>query len=74
MLCQKKQVSAVKYLSYEEIKGLLAKQDSRQYAQLFDIIENRYVNMIYTDAKTFITLVIHNFALSILGTCLSSIC
>ncbi|QCE08807.1 nudix hydrolase 3-like [Vigna unguiculata] len=37
-----KQVSAVKYLSYDEYKGLLANQDSGRHAQLFDIIEKRY--------------------------------
>ena len=80
LFCQETQVSAIKYLSYNEYKGFLAKQDnvpydvSGRYGQLFDIIEKRYVIMIYTEAKTFITLLIHNFILSILGPCLSSIC
>ncbi|KAK7401025.1 hypothetical protein VNO78_12336 [Psophocarpus tetragonolobus] len=47
---QETEVSAVKYISYEEYKRLLAKQDSDyvpydvngQYGQLFDIIEKRY--------------------------------
>jgi len=44
-------VSAVKYISYEEYKRLLVKEDSDyvpydvngQYGQLFDVIEKRYV-------------------------------
>jgi len=47
---QDTEVSAVKYISYEEYKRLLAKEDSDyvpydvngQYGQLFDIIEKRY--------------------------------
>ncbi|KAK7325320.1 hypothetical protein VNO77_29482 [Canavalia gladiata] len=47
---QETQVSAVKYVSYDEYKRLLDKQDSDyapydvsgQYGQLFDIIEKRY--------------------------------
>ncbi|RDX67268.1 Nudix hydrolase 3, partial [Mucuna pruriens] len=47
---QETQVSLVKYLSYDEYKRLLAKQDSDyvpydvsgQYGQLFDILEKRY--------------------------------
>ncbi|KAG4383377.1 hypothetical protein GLYMA_13G072500v4 [Glycine max] len=47
---QETEVSAVKYISYEEYKRLLAKEDSGyvpydvngQYGQLFDIIEKRY--------------------------------
>ncbi|KAI9084547.1 hypothetical protein K1719_033535 [Acacia pycnantha] len=47
---QESEVSAVKYLSYEEYKKLLAKEDSDyvpydvhgQYGQLFDIINMRY--------------------------------
>lgn len=48
---QESEVSAVKYISYEEYKKLLAKEDSDyvpydvhgQYGQLFDIIDMRYV-------------------------------
>ncbi|XP_054783674.1 nudix hydrolase 3-like isoform X2 [Prosopis cineraria] len=47
---QETEVSAVKYISYEEYKQLLAKEDSDyvpydvygQYGQLFDIIDMRY--------------------------------
>ncbi|XP_027931992.1 nudix hydrolase 3 [Vigna unguiculata] len=47
---QESEVSAVKYISYEEYKRLLAKEDSDyvpydvngQYSQLFDVIEKRY--------------------------------
>lgn len=47
---QETEVSAVKYIAYDEYKSLLAKEDSDyvpydvhgQYGQLFDIIEKRY--------------------------------
>ncbi|XP_015895813.3 nudix hydrolase 3 isoform X1 [Ziziphus jujuba] len=47
---QETEVSAVKYISYKEYRSLLAKEDPEyvpydvdgQYAQLFDIIEQRY--------------------------------
>lgn len=47
---QETEVSEVKYISYEEYKRLLAKEDldyvpydvHGQYGQLFDIIEQRY--------------------------------
>lgn len=47
---QESEVSAVKYISYEEYRSLLAKEDPEyvpydvngQYGQLFDIIEHRY--------------------------------
>ncbi|ESW18170.1 hypothetical protein PHAVU_006G018900 [Phaseolus vulgaris] len=47
---QESEVSAVKYISYEEYKRLLVKEDSDyvpydvngQYGQLFDVIEKRY--------------------------------
>ncbi|KAI4334703.1 hypothetical protein L6164_013417 [Bauhinia variegata] len=48
---QETEVSAAKYISYEEYKSLLANEDSNyvpydvsgQYGQLFDIIEKRYI-------------------------------
>jgi len=50
---QETEVSAVKYIAYDEYKSLLAKEDSDyvpydvhgQYGQLFDIIEKRYANV-----------------------------
>jgi hypothetical protein len=51
LLWQESEVSAIKYIAYDEYKRLLAKEDSDyvpydvhgQYGQLFDIIEKRYV-------------------------------
>lgn len=50
ILWQETEVSAVKYVPYEEYRSLLAKEDpdyvpydvNGQYGQLFDIIRQRY--------------------------------
>ncbi|XP_050286850.1 nudix hydrolase 3 isoform X1 [Quercus robur] len=55
---QESEVSAVKYISYEEYRSLLAKEDpdyvpydvNGQYGRLFDIIEQRYKEN--TDARS----------------------
>jgi len=61
---QESEVSAVKYISYEEYKRLLAKEDSDyvpydvngQYSQLFDVIEKRYVG-IYVLVNSWYTII-----------------
>lgn len=54
---QESEVSAVKYVPYDEYKKLLAKEDSDyvpydvhgQYGQLFDITEKRYAIVFFFD-------------------------